>query len=418
VHSLSFCLITTFYPPYSFGGDAVHVHRLATGLAERGYRVRVVHSPAAHRLLARGRSPATGEYDHPGVEVVAAPVGAVATTGTYLTGLPLGYRRRLGELAEGFDVVHFHNPSLLAGPGGLAVGSRLRLYTTHEHWLLCPTHVLFRYGREVCTRRTCWRCTASYHRPPQLWRSTPMLRRGLQHIHAVLSPSRFTAALHRQEFAGAHIEVLPLPGPPGAALAVARAPAPGPRPFFLYAGRLEPIKGVDRLLGAFACVRGADLVIAGDGALTGNLRQQATGNPSVHFIGRLPHHEALALSRSALAVVVPSVGYETFGGAAADAMAVGTPAVVRDLGPLPELVEDGGGLVFADDCDLTRVLQGLVDDPHLVERLGDEAARVAADRFGEERFFLRYLQIVAERAAHAGLGEVSKRAVAALAGSR
>ncbi len=30
---LRFCMITTFYPPYSFGGDAVYVHRLSNELA-------------------------------------------------------------------------------------------------------------------------------------------------------------------------------------------------------------------------------------------------------------------------------------------------------------------------------------------------------------------------------------------------
>jgi len=29
--ALRFCLVTTFYPPYPFGGDAVFVHRLARG---------------------------------------------------------------------------------------------------------------------------------------------------------------------------------------------------------------------------------------------------------------------------------------------------------------------------------------------------------------------------------------------------
>jgi hypothetical protein len=33
---LRFCMLATFYPPFSFGGDAIQVERLAAALAERG----------------------------------------------------------------------------------------------------------------------------------------------------------------------------------------------------------------------------------------------------------------------------------------------------------------------------------------------------------------------------------------------
>jgi hypothetical protein len=40
---LNFLHLTTFYPPYSFGGDAVQLYRLAHALAEEGHHVDVVH---------------------------------------------------------------------------------------------------------------------------------------------------------------------------------------------------------------------------------------------------------------------------------------------------------------------------------------------------------------------------------------
>ena len=62
---LSICLVTTFYPPYHFGGDAVFVHRLAGALAGRGHAVDVVHSVDAYRLTAR--QPRPGFAEVPGV---------------------------------------------------------------------------------------------------------------------------------------------------------------------------------------------------------------------------------------------------------------------------------------------------------------------------------------------------------------
>jgi glycosyltransferase involved in cell wall biosynthesis len=409
----SFCLVTTFYPPHSFGGDAVHVANLARGLARRGRRVRVVHSPAAYRALGgiqheeRGTPEARADADA-GVEVVAAPTGRAGVAATYLTGHAVGYRSALADLVDGFDVVHFHNPSLLGGASALGMGSGLTLYTATEHWLVCPTHVLFRYGREVCTAPTCWRCTLSYRRPPQLWRSTGLLERAMGRVDLLLCPSRFTAARHREAFPEVLTEVLPLffgPAPEELAAAEVEAGADaaesGSRPFVLFLGRLEPVKGADRLVAAALGLKGADLVVAGSGSQEEQIRRLARHAPHVRFIGSVGRARALALCRQALAVVVPSAGYETFGGVAVEAMALGTPALVRRLGALPELVTTGGGWTFADDTELATRLQHLADHPEEATAAAGEARAVYAARFSPEVLFERYFQLVG-RAAAAG----------------
>lgn len=52
---LRFLFLTTFYPPTSFGGDAIQVQRLAHVLAEKGHSVEVAYLPEAFRLLGGGR---------------------------------------------------------------------------------------------------------------------------------------------------------------------------------------------------------------------------------------------------------------------------------------------------------------------------------------------------------------------------
>ena len=62
-------MLTTFYPPYHFGGDAIYVQRLAHALADRGDRVTVVHCADSYRVLARGETGRAHE-PHEGVRVV------------------------------------------------------------------------------------------------------------------------------------------------------------------------------------------------------------------------------------------------------------------------------------------------------------------------------------------------------------
>lgn len=410
---LSFCLVSTFYPPYSFGGDAVHVHRLATGLAQRGHRVRVITGEEAYHMLGDGSPSAEGFAHDPRVEVVSGLSSSIQAATTYLTGGPVGYRSRLAALMEGFDVVHFHNPSLVGGAGGLSLGEAIKLYTTHEHWLLCPTHVLFRYRREICRKRTCWRCTLYHRRPPQLWRSTDLLDRSVASLDVVLAPSRFTAGLHRETFPEARIEVVPLPGPNSAMLDDLPQPPSGiPEAFFLYAGRLEPIKGVGRLPAVAEAIGDAHLVVAGAGSLAPALEEASRRLPNLHYVGAQSYPTVLALCRASLAVVVPSAGYETFGGVAVEAMSVGTPVAVRDIGPLPELVEKGGGWTFGDDEELAGLLAEIWADPVRAGSEGLRAGEVYRSRWTEDLFFKRYMELVAESAVRRGRGELAQRAAA------
>src|SRR4029079_4122059 len=164
-------MATTFYPPYHYGGDAIHVYRLTNALARRGHRVTVVHSRDAHTLFQP--RPPLGDYpNEPGVTLRALGEHAkLAPVVTYLTGKPGLYASRLKEIfAEPFDVIHFHNPSLVGGPGALPYGDGVKLYTLNEYWLVCPMHVLMRYNREPCEQPHCLRCSFSFGRPPQLWR--------------------------------------------------------------------------------------------------------------------------------------------------------------------------------------------------------------------------------------------------------
>ena len=60
-------MITTFYPPYNFGGDGILVKQLSNELARRGHRVDIIHCIDTYRLGAS--LPSAGYQDHPNVTV-------------------------------------------------------------------------------------------------------------------------------------------------------------------------------------------------------------------------------------------------------------------------------------------------------------------------------------------------------------
>src|SRR5438045_1134335 len=73
-------------------------------------------------------------------------------------------------------------------------GDALKVYVAHEHWLVCPTHVLWKFNHEPCDERACTRCVLAYRRPPQLWRYTGALERRLADVDLFIARSEFSRA--------------------------------------------------------------------------------------------------------------------------------------------------------------------------------------------------------------------------------
>jgi glycosyltransferase involved in cell wall biosynthesis len=390
---LSICLVTTFYPPYHFGGDAVFVHRLAGALAERGHAVDVVHSVDAHRLAARHPSP--GFAETPGVRrlPLETAVPQLASLAAHQLGSPGPYAARLRAiLAPGrYDVIHFHNVSLVGGPGVLRFGDGVKLYTTHEYWLICPTHVLFRYDHQACREKRCLICTTRARRPPQWWRESTLIERCLDHVDRLLVPSRFAIERHRSDGITASMHLLPsfVPVPEAVSDALPGEPA------FLFVGRLERLKGLQDVIPLFRDLPQARLRIAGSGSFEPALRRCAEGLPNVEFLGQVHPSRIPDLYRGALAVLVPSLCYEVFPLAPVEAMAHGVPVIARRIGALTEVVEQsGGGLLFDTAEQCRSAMLRLLGSPATRRELAACGRSTAAREWSEEVHMERYLELV------------------------
>jgi glycosyltransferase involved in cell wall biosynthesis len=376
---LNFLHLTTFYPPYSFGGDAVQLYRLAHALGDRGHHVDVVHCFDSYHLMHHGEPPVPFA-EHPNVErhPLRSGLKSLSPLLTQQTGRPLLKGRTISEVLRlrAYDVVHFHNISLL-GPKILSLvpprGQAVKIYTTHEHWLVCPTHVLWKFNRAPCDKPECLRCTIQAGRPPQLWRYTGLLNRMASHIDQFLAPSRFTARMHAER--GFPQPVAYLPNFIDRVDHDWQDPAPRPQeaPYFLFVGRLERIKGLQTLIALWNRVPEYDLLVAGTGGYELELRAMAAGNRRIKFFGPLPQRELGALYRHAIACIIPSITYETFGMITVEAFARKTPVIARDLGALPEVVQDsGGGFVYRTDEELLHAMECLAASPRLRNELGQK----------------------------------------------
>lgn len=399
---LRFALVTTFYPPYHFGGDAICVYRLTEALASRGHRVDVIHSIDAYRLRA-SKEPQVSFRHHPNVRChgLETKRPALSALAVHQLGRPGPYYDQIRSLLQEIDpdVIHFHNVSLLGGPGLLEQGRGVKLYTAHEYWLVCPTHVLYRYGREPCASRTCWRCTLRARRPVQLWRHGHGWRRSLREVSLFLMPSRFCLEKHREIHPDLPMRVLPHFVPVAGASELPGIAGNGQtwsdRPFFLFVGRLEVLKGIEDLLDLFVGAGANDLVVAGDGSLAEDLRLRTARLPRVHLLGAVHPDRLPALYQRAVACIVPSRCYETFGMSMAESLARGTPVIARGQGALLELIEaSGAGIAFSTPEECRAAMDRLSANSTERAALGERGLRAARMLWSEEHHLNTYLEWV------------------------
>jgi phosphatidylinositol alpha-mannosyltransferase len=157
--------------------------------------------------------------------------------------------------------------------------------------------------------------------------------------------------------------------------------------FVLFVGRLEPRKGVDRLIRAMTIVQqhapDARLAIVGDGPDRAVLEAMALASGvDVRFAGRVSDAALPAYYQAAELVCSPALGDESFGIVLLEAMAAGRPIVATRIAGYTDLVAEAGSarLVDVDDpAALANEITTLLDAPALRRTLGARGGTFVRD---------------------------------------
>ncbi len=298
-----------------------------------------------------------------------------------------------------FDVMHVQNFFPLLSPSVYYAANRHQLpvlQSLRNFRLLCPEAMLHRDDR-FCTdcvgKRLAW--PGIQHGCYRGSRAGSSVVAGMSAVHRIagtwqnrvslyVTPSQFTVDM----YVGAGWD-------PGLLSVIPNFVHPDPGTgtgtggYALCVGRLAPAKGIDTLLAAWKQGRiNYPLKIVGEGPLRSAVEDASAENPFITYLGPVPPQQALDLMGEASFIIVPTVGVETFGRVAAEALAKGTPSVVSEMGGLTEIIDnERTGLFFrlGDSRHLAERVQWMIDHPEDVSVMRVRARAAFIDRFSSDR---------------------------------
>ena len=296
--------VTPRYPPQS-GGVEAHVKEISERLADRGHDVTVLTADAGgegnHRERQKGvqikryRSIAPNNAIHFCPQLFAA----VRTTES--------------------DIVHAHNyhsfPLVFAA---LGAGDRRFVVTPHYH------------GGSASSVRD---RLLSVYRPFGGW--------AVRRADAVIAVSEWERGQLSNDFG---VEATVIPNGVAIDRFAGATPVERDRPYLLTVGRLEEYKGVQHVIRAMTTLPEYDLLIAGSGSYREQLEQIASDEcvaAQVEFLGYVDD-EALPGLYAGAEVYMTISEFEAYGMTVAEALAAGTPCVVRDEAALQDWTQNQG----------------------------------------------------------------------------
>ena len=312
---------------------------------------------------------------------------------------------------NGINVVHVHNTLNMISPSVYYAAVSLGVpvvQTIHNFRMVCPGATLYRDGHicEDCVgngllcsvKHACYRnskiqtlasaITQMIHRATGIYRKINYICLTGFNKEKLLSLKniRKDRIFIKPNFANGSVKEIK---------------ASEKKKYYLFAGRLEKIKGIDVLLKAWKLLGedAPELIICGSGELDKNCQSFVKNNSvkNVTFKGQTPHDELMKLMGEARALVFPSQWYEGFPMTITESYSLGTPVIAGDIGNPANLVFDGEtGFKFKYDsadalAETIKKMNDLADNEY--DRLCNNAYVRYNSSYTEEENYKRLMSI-------------------------
>jgi len=308
------------------------------------------------------------------------------------------------------DIVHIGHLSHLST--NIPVIARIEfgvpvVFTAHDFWMGCYKGQLVNHKFKICEGPSKARCAACARHTYKDWfrdsdigdyfshmetvmrhidlylapsktLESFLLKRGVPENKVIFSPYGFNRQLAREFVEKSVVSSDPIR--------------------FGFMGRIIPVKGVDLLIKAFTQVKGrTELSIfghAGNHAMY--LSKFHEGDPRVKFKGSFDNKDLPDVLNSIDVLVVPSVWLENAPLVIQEAHMAGVPVITSDAGGMAELVRDGiDGFLFpiGNEDALRDIMQRLVNNPEILQKLSVDPARVRSIRDDAEACMANYRRL-------------------------
>ena len=351
--------VANFYGPRS-GGLRTAVDRLGAEYCALGHEV---------YLIVPGRHPERTRLST-GVVRITVPAKLIPFTGGYRAVLPGPVRELLKTL----------------GPDTLEVSDRLTLRSLgrwggeHGATTVMISHErLDRLAGQVLPRRAARRFADFANRRTAADYDTVVCTTGFarEEFDRIGATNTVTVPL------GVDLEMF---HPSRRSSAMRRRWATPNQILLVHCGRLSVEKRADRSIDAVAalCEAGVEvrLVVVGDGPLRARLQRQAARLP-IDFTGFISDRHTVAELLASADIALAPGPHETFGLAALEALACGTPAVVSRTSALGEIITpDSGALADNNPVAIAEAVRTIASRPEAHRR---ECARRRAEMFTWQR---------------------------------
>jgi glycosyltransferase involved in cell wall biosynthesis len=338
-------------------------------------------------------------YRRDNTELDALPHWQAAMGSVWSTRTVMEVGRLLGSFRP--HLIHAHNTFPLISPSLYGVAGELGIpvvQTLHNFRLLCPQAMLMRNGRycDDCVGRWPWR--AVLHRCYRGSLAQSAVSAGMVSGHRMLGTWRNRVRRYivlnqmcREIFIRGGLPPEKLSIKPNFVEATG-APGEHTRRGGLFIGRLAAEKGLLTLAQAIRQKPATRIAVCGSGPLQAFVEQSEW----LDYIGFEQGEVLRTRIANAEFLVMPSTGIESFGLAAIEAFACGTPVIASRHGGLREIIEHGhnGLLVTPGNADeLAEAIAYAVSNPMQMRRMGLEAYQTYLARYTPERNYTTLMAI-------------------------